>query len=1139
MKYLSCPDFHFSMARLETSRALADKIAKAAREHAVDFIALPGDLFNSPIYASDAGGINDLRAIIRSWIDICPVLAVEGTPSHDAPGAYGPLEDAGLTLLRPNDRVFGGDGIVFGIPELRKDTLQAALGLPAEQANAEAVRLLREYLSESVAPMRRLHPGIPAIGLLHGVVTDYHRDDVTDPAIKASDIIIRTEDLALAGLDYWNLGHIHTPWASSVIPASYAGSWGTAWGETGFLPAFQCITIETGREPIVERIPYGTPRREKISRPEQANSPWLAYWLESDDPDAVLPDEVHGWSRVTYKEQRTETRRVTAEQAEAATSLADLFRLADPDFDEALVPKVEAAEQTTASVERQPIDVRILSVEIQGCTFFGGETRSLDIAALPASLTAIIGENGSGKSALLSFCSPYPVVIGKDTRSGRQSAISGFFSGRDSLIRKRLTVNGVPHEHLITIKGAHTQSPKTECYLFIDGAPLSELEVPTFDAMMAKCEELYGAYADYSVTTFYEQPQQASSNQSGLMSARMVDARDLVQNIAGIDRSAERRYALDRVSECEREIASLGAKIEALSDGTDTTDLEQGLEWSRASLEAARTALVQIKQDGEGQKVLVATLATKKQEAEAAQVKKGELEKERRETESKIGVLTEDLVKLRESVESLESNRETVTQYEGRDERIRVLEKEKAAVATHDAEAQRIYSEALSVYNETRDNLRRHDGNIERLEREIESSKETARSERQGHMDHLGREVDRVTTAITANDEKIKLLDVKCPQCGYVDEEAKVRIASIESESEELRERGREMLAAVARKQIIDLPTKLRIDGHHSDVSERESLLRAERTLSGSIPAPVAPVAPVASEYDDSELRSLIASQSMVDISALRASIESGVRAESEIAERERAVTEYEAAVKQASDYLAAIVIDSTAAQRHADAVERLDTLRGNYTDGTATIARLETTIEKDEAEIQRRRAQAEEVEAMRDLVKDHTLNNDHWTYIAMMLAPNKIPALELDIMLDTIDADATRNIAPYHDKRFSIRTETQGTGKKGQVDRFDILVHDAETGAERSFLAHSPGQKAFFNDAYVKALVRQRNARSERSYSPIVMDEADGPISPALVPAFYEMQAQYYDGADAKVLVVSHAPGAHQFVSSHVEVVG
>ena len=109
--------------------------------------------------------MNQLRKIIRMWLDVCPVVAIEGTPSHDGPGCYGPLEDMGVTVLRPG-KTYGYDGSYHGreamsslfiasssaSPELNKNTIQAQLKLSADEANAEAVKLLSDYVLQYIAP---------------------------------------------------------------------------------------------------------------------------------------------------------------------------------------------------------------------------------------------------------------------------------------------------------------------------------------------------------------------------------------------------------------------------------------------------------------------------------------------------------------------------------------------------------------------------------------------------------------------------------------------------------------------------------------------------------------------------------------------------------------------------------------------------------------------------------------------------------------------------------------------------------------------------------------------------------------------------------------------------------------------------
>ena len=360
IKYLEVPDFHYNPADRETAKIKAEAVYKAATENRVDFIALPGDLFDRPIVATDKGGYNNIRQIVKKWLSVCPVVAVEGTPSHDGKGCYSPLEDLVLTLLKPNlthkyDREKGvdkgstGDGhdcLLFGIPELNKKTIQAKLGLSAEQANAEAVKQLTQYVAEYIAPKRLQYKDIPAIVLMHGVVSDSAQINTDDRIIKASDIVIHTEDLEIAQIDRWSLGHLHKPWESAKICAGYAGSSSLTWGETDFIPAMNMITIEPGYKAKIDRIPYGTPTRKKIFKPLKEYDPQIAYWLYTDDQRAQKPTG-HPLSKITYNEKRKETSRITKEQAANIKGLVDLFKMIDPDVTDSVLEKVETLETQT------------------------------------------------------------------------------------------------------------------------------------------------------------------------------------------------------------------------------------------------------------------------------------------------------------------------------------------------------------------------------------------------------------------------------------------------------------------------------------------------------------------------------------------------------------------------------------------------------------------------------------------------------------------------------------------------------------------------------------------------------------------------------------------------------------------------
>lgn len=113
-------------------------------------------------------------------------------------------------------------------------------------------------------------------------------------------------------------------------------------------------------------------------------------------------------------------------------------------------------------------------------------------------------------------------------------------------------------------------------------------------------------------------------------------------------------------------------------------------------------------------------------------------------------------------------------------------------------------------------------------------------------------------------------------------------------------------------------------------------------------------------------------------------------------------------------------------------------------------------------------------------------------------------------------------------------RSSTQQDGKSSVIDKFDIIVHDGETGIDKSLLKYSVGEKSFLQDAYVKALIKIRTARTKTTYSPIISDEADSFIEIPEIPSFYEMQKTYY-GDGSRVLVVSHSPDAGNYIQNHV----
>ncbi|MGD8307525.1 MAG: hypothetical protein PVF17_12785, partial [Ignavibacteria bacterium] len=94
--------------------------------------------------------------------------------------------------------------------------------------------------------------------------------------------------------------------------------------------------------------------------------------------------------------------------------------------------------------------------------------------------------------------------------------------------------------------------------------------------------------------------------------------------------------------------------------------------------------------------------------------------------------------------------------------------------------------------------------------------------------------------------------------------------------------------------------------------------------------------------------------------------------------------------------------------------------------------------------------------------------------------------------------------------------------------------IYDAETGKIKSFIEFSPGEKSFFNDVYVKALIKKRNDKYNIFYSPVILDEADSQIQPEKISVFYEIQKDYWKN-NCQVLIVSHTPTSHEYIEKKI----
>jgi hypothetical protein len=1241
LKYLECPDLHVKKNWKETSIKIFKQIKKSAIEQSVDFIAFPGDLMDDVFTNSDEGGIDFLISSIKDLLTVCPLVAVEGTPGHDAAGSYRVLEELGLTLLRPG-KVYGywnqkeeyadpfrnnivkevtgneirtPNAILFGIPELNKKNIHAKLNLTGDQANAEAVESLGRYIDSFIAPMRLKYADIPAIGLIHGNVSDSKKEHQTDVILKNSDIIIHTEILERANLDRWSGGHLHGPWESSCISFGYAGFAGidvNPWGKRNFLPAMNLVKISKGLKvtyktkkeafiPHISRIPYGTPERLKFtgSIPEGVDVTGKAVWLVADDPKAALPEGVHEWSRITFAENRQETRRVTEEQREEAKTLYDLSVLCDPETPKSTKDKFDSLIESKKF--HKPVNVRLNRLEVTGShKFFKGRRVVFDLTQLENGLNKICGENGDGKSSLLAFCSPYPMAIGKDNISGRDSALKDFFNSKDSCIEKWLTVNGELHHHKITIS-AHRKNPKLECYLDIAGTP--QLENTSFDTMKAKCEELYGSFDDYKITTFYEQPQQSiKGNTSGLMSASMTQARDIVHEIAGIDRAYEKSQADAIVNDLKKKTEEAAIRIDekkkALPDEAaiehDRVNKGMALELIESSLKDRATAMGIIDDAIDDlQKKKIIEEAKKKEKGRSVEIKaqvsalnglmKSSLSiKDKLDSHSLAVKSVADAEEKNRNISdtnkdlALKHSQEIQAWHAEKSEIDHINNKLKEEVRSRNEAANEAYNNELAKYHLAEKEANNKIGEIKlqhskslqvweseksKIDQHNNNLKEAVRTINQAVMDAYNRSMEsyykavqnvssergRVSGIVSANEMAIKnnlsmidSLNNPCEFCGKTASEARDSIdkhlkqnIDFEAANKDYNKILQDLKPPIEPiKPIPEMLDTSKLLGYPEDPKAPEI----------NIVMPERPIQPFPESVNPSDLMSYPEEPKAPALSSLLPIDRSGILPAFEVSALEENLKKSKTALDEIEKLenelarLDAILIDESVYQRLEDAAKRRVICQGKIDEEKEMVASLKAEINVLLSRIEEVRSKAAEIAQLEKSTESQKKELEDWKFVSMMLGSNKIPALELELFADSIDAEAARNIYPFLEGRYRYRTITQSQGKDGLVDRFDILLTDNETGEEFSLFFTNPGNKALYSDCYIKALTRLRNEKAHKNYSPIIFDESDGAISPKRAPMYWRIQSDYYAGSKNQVLVVSQKEAADNFIQNKIQ---
>jgi DNA repair exonuclease SbcCD nuclease subunit len=537
---LGAGDIHFCPERAAEALASLSTLRDTAVQRKADLVVLPGDLFDRGLQATNRDAYAHLIAAIRDILEVAPIAAVAGTPSHDPPGAYYVFTQLGgahrFTLLEPDRAYYLASGeivtdepavgdprlMLFGIPEPGKAWLLGNRnGLDRESASQAVVEAMRAILL-GLGGLRRRHPELATVLLYHGSVRGATMG--SGQTVGQTEVSIGAEDLEMVGADFAFLGHIHEPQMVGARAAYTGSAYPCDWAETTQRSFICAELLGPGILPVIERVDF--PHAPRVKLVVDANDypgiaddevagrqAWVVVRGTAEDIAQVTLDEAAlidlgalPGSRVTFEPIPVETVR--------AAEIADARRLRDKVgvWAEAssLVPPTECVltkadeledEAIQAGAVGEGLHVRVRSLTLRGAVGIwhglGVDEITLDLDAYEPGLLALVGPNGAGKSMLIENLHPYPQML---TRSG---SLPQHFRLKDS--RRELCFvderTGNEYRALILVDPT-LATPKTECYLSKDGLPLCTGRVKEYEEVVGK---LFGSLGLFVRSAFVAQ----------------------------------------------------------------------------------------------------------------------------------------------------------------------------------------------------------------------------------------------------------------------------------------------------------------------------------------------------------------------------------------------------------------------------------------------------------------------------------------------------------------------------------------------------------------------------------------------------------------------------------------------------------
>jgi exonuclease SbcC len=1156
VRILHTADVHFDRENQKQALASLQALLAHGTQNGVDLWVIAGDLFNRAVPNTGAAGFPRLIDILQRMMDLAPIVAVRGTPTHDIDGCYEALEEIkarhAFVPIDPRSPYFlNGDGdiegdpwseespvvrpparlLILGCGEPSKEWFLAGKeGLGRDEATQAVIAGMRQLLL-GLGAIRKQYAALPCLMVYHGAVEGASL--ANGQTLPPGGLAIGRDDLALVGADYYALGHIHLAQQIGDLPAYYAGSaYPCNWGETdqkSFYSVDLAVddadtpTPTTGWTDPPKRIPYPHPPRRKLVKeliedilPEEVNGfqVWVVNRVPKDVPfnnDSVLlllmeMGALDG-SRSTIEIIATET--VRAGQIAEAHRLADKLRVyAENSGDKLAEPVLTKAGQLEAEARAsgqapEGLHIRIDRLRLRGAIGvwkgLGLDELDLDLARYDPGLIALVGPNGKGKSTLIENMHPYPKML---TRVGK---LQDHFRLKDSYRDLHFTDErtGQQYRALIQIDGANSDG-RAEYHLYRDGEPLTKgrkgkKNDDEGEDYIQIVNRLFGSLSLFVRSAFVSQ--KPPKNHPDLTDATKGEKKALFRELAGLD--YQQAY-----SEAARE------KGKAL----DAQILQQ----------QARAQNIE----------------------EQLQAREGK-ERQLKETEEREAAAKQDLEKI--AADLLEARAALEVQRAAVEENNRLRDRIKAAILRQDG-LQNDSNNALQAIDAYRrivglrpaaeqavmayDAAKTEEGKLNEERAQVAAEREQRLAEHRDRSEAAHSEDKRLSAEATILSRKIAEIEAKragfiakidqidallqqkttCPKCGH-------RWAD--------REEERRSAIAQTQQAVLDLDVAMNID-------LRPKLEDIEKARD-AIAYPPDPVLPPIDGYDR-QLAVLRANIRTLRIEEQRRILAEAQDAGARMQEAQRRLAELERQAEgaQAERQTLEASIDRKAEVAYETADGRVKDLEEEREQASVIAVTAHSQAGALREQLEELAAKASEHKTLLRALATAELDRADWQYLERACGPDGIQALELDAMGPGIAEVANRLLSAAYGSRFAVEFRTTRIGgagsKRRQIEDFAIAVLDSEHGSEQLLETLSGGEAVWIKRAIYDAFGIIRDRSTGQRFLTCFQDEADGALDPEARLAYFRMlEAAHLEAGRRHTLVITHSQEAQEMIAQRI----